>query len=713
MSVDGVLKTLDDTVYKIIKENKMKLRSYQEVAVEGVIQGFQQNRNKQVLGFATGAGKTVTLYHLVQQYLQNYPKSRVLIMTHGQKVLRQNMINQATAGIKPFEIKKKYQIPYSTGERVVVAIPHTLVGEFSNLGKFDLVVYDEAHQWYNTPVNKELFSTVQAKHTLLATATHGKFSEPEWEKHLYTAFEAFEDGWLADCIFQQMPTNWNFNERDYNKNGELQRTFKICNKTTKPALEDLANKLTSHQLFTPSICDKFDMYKVSAKVKSLFGEAKLVKTMICVRNIEMADFVYQFMKSKFGEQVVMSQSINDEPSAEMEDFKTNDKKILIVVGRGSLGWDFSELQVIVDMTCSKNIDSFIQKKGRVMRKSKQDESKPKTYIRFSAQGMIEYDLILATTGLFLSHPINNRKYSGSYKNVPIVRPVKKISKTGTKTKRRNNNVQEELVLEPIMLDFRWATGIFKQVIDGTVGTHLRVTTMSEFIKECRGIYPDPTSKDELLEFFKKHNITSAKDFQKRFGRIKTKSNKLGIYKPAAEVMGWKTRQDKDFTKKTVEQFISEINYAGIVTVDELRKNIALYGQICRSGLMKQVYDRLGWKKQMQSGRKLTLEFIIQLIKDNQWNKTEWYKNDKISYGAASANKWIDKIYAEMGWERGINSNAVNEFDADGNFVRRWGSAQEIAKANKGKRGWSVNNIRHVIRGRKSDIEGRVFKYLSN
>ena len=125
----------------------MRLRPYQQKSLDLLYEWFKQNESGHpCIVLPTAAGKSVVIAELVRYAVQNWPESRILMLTHVKELIEQNaekMLHvwpDAPVGI------------YSAGiGRKELSMPITFAGiqsvrnKANELGHIDLVLVDEAH----------------------------------------------------------------------------------------------------------------------------------------------------------------------------------------------------------------------------------------------------------------------------------------------------------------------------------------------------------------------------------------------------------------------------------------------------------------------------------------------------------------------------------------------------------------------------------------
>ncbi len=120
----------------------LKLRPYQQTAVNGIKRALLDGMKAPLFVLPTGGGKTVLFVHIAQSAAAK--GSRVLILVHRVELLRQTSKTLMSFGVRHGLINPKYTPDYSAP--VQVASVQTIV---NRLGKFpinfDLIIVDEAH----------------------------------------------------------------------------------------------------------------------------------------------------------------------------------------------------------------------------------------------------------------------------------------------------------------------------------------------------------------------------------------------------------------------------------------------------------------------------------------------------------------------------------------------------------------------------------------
>lgn len=119
----------------------MKLRPYQNTAIEKIRQAFRSGYQSPLLVLPTGGGKTVIFSEITRTVAER--GKRVVILLHRVELVRQTSEKLTKFGVSHGVIHPKYKPRYY--EHVQVASIQTLVKRTHLIDEPDLIVIDEAH----------------------------------------------------------------------------------------------------------------------------------------------------------------------------------------------------------------------------------------------------------------------------------------------------------------------------------------------------------------------------------------------------------------------------------------------------------------------------------------------------------------------------------------------------------------------------------------
>jgi len=123
----------------------MKLRPYQTEAIQSIYDWFEAGKNAPLIVTPTGSGKSVILAEFIRGACMQYRDTHVLVVTHVKELVQQdyNKIMEvwpsAPAGIYSAGLKSRQL------KQITVASIQSIYNKQEFLGRFDLIVVDEAH----------------------------------------------------------------------------------------------------------------------------------------------------------------------------------------------------------------------------------------------------------------------------------------------------------------------------------------------------------------------------------------------------------------------------------------------------------------------------------------------------------------------------------------------------------------------------------------
>ncbi len=429
-------------------------------------QSLVENDKPTVLAACPSAGKTLMSIAFLEGYLKANPKYRVLVLTHGTTVLR-SQYHEELRNSKPdfsfcnVEIGKDIKV---TDAQVVVTLPQTL-HRVRNLPKFELLVVDEAHQFYFADMVKSIIKRVEPKKQILLTGTPSPYIYRDYPIIPVTVNTLLKYSMIEDLLVELASSTYDFKNKDYTEFFELKDKVEFRENDTKTTLDQLLKQVESR--LTSVVKNNSKLY---AGMKNLTGWSAsfkaLRKTMFACKSQAQAKQVQAYFLEK-GIDVALSISDTDVDSDEIVRYKNDTQcPILIVVGRGLLGFNFPELESVIDMTCSHNIDRIFQLLCRVIRKHPQ--GKKKLFFKVVPHHLEEYFRHVMTSVLCLS----DEQYYTTYNGKNFLRlkiPVVKRERSGsTKGWKRTSKKRLEEI-KPIEFLGRPAFSLMHDILHKTHG----------------------------------------------------------------------------------------------------------------------------------------------------------------------------------------------------------------------------------------------------
>ena len=480
----------------------LKLRDYQIKTINR-IQSIHKSTNKiPVLAACPGAGKTIMSLSIISDYIRANPTAKILIMTHGTKVLRSQYMESMQSNF-PHLASKALTVEssneFNPKAQIVIALPQTLTNLDLTKVKYDLVIVDEAHQRYLGNQSQLIIAQIKPKHQLLLTGTPSKFIYENDKAGDDKQFEILAVA-LQDIKHVMAPLRididssvYKVKANEYNQDGEVIEAAVIKQfndktktyKTTEMIIEGLFEKLK----------------------KAPFKQNVFNKIMVMAKSIEQATYI-QNKLTRLGYTNISSNSENDPDSENIELFKnTQNYQFLVVVQRGILGFDDPSITAVVDMSGTKNLDRMYQAMARVVRKSK--DNRFKLFIKMAAnanESTIEYTKHIVNSMLCLTIEEYILNFNGSNHEI-IMPPVERDPITKRVKTKRCEDGKTTTIAQVFKEPLNVLDCIQEAYIEYKSGlvTHGSVN-LSEITRNYTGSNNNPDKKKRLIkEFFNTYN----------------------------------------------------------------------------------------------------------------------------------------------------------------------------------------------------------------
>ena len=124
----------------------IKLRPYQEEAIESTFRYMQENDGFPLIVLPTGTGKSIVIAEFCRSTLKDWPDTKILVVTHVRELIKQNydelktLWPEAPAGINSAGLNKRDYEP-----SIVFCGIQSVYKKATKFTKVDLVLVDEAH----------------------------------------------------------------------------------------------------------------------------------------------------------------------------------------------------------------------------------------------------------------------------------------------------------------------------------------------------------------------------------------------------------------------------------------------------------------------------------------------------------------------------------------------------------------------------------------
>ena len=306
------------------RSNKMKINySYQDKAANIVFKNALKPKFKaSILAACPNAGKTTISHKVINKYLAKFPAARIVVLTEGQNTLKNQYIEELKS--PNIEINFTYGA-LDSDTQVRIGVPQSI--SKLNWDQIDLLIVDEAHNFYLADMIQSIIRKFNPKHQILMTGS---------------------------------PTKYNMHNQQCGKKYAIHYI----------AAEELKNMGVFSAVdmdVAKVVCKKDARGSIAAVIKKgIDNNDNLSKMMIACPSISYAKKVAAFL-SDIGRQVSLSTSENDNDNLEIESFKAGLTDTLIVVGKGILGFNCKEMTFLADLRSSSNLDNSYQLFARVLR----------------------------------------------------------------------------------------------------------------------------------------------------------------------------------------------------------------------------------------------------------------------------------------------------------------------------------------------------------
>lgn len=419
--------------------------AFQPELQERVINALLQS-GKAVLAAAPSAGKTTMSMQVVKALREKLPGLKTLILTHGQVLLREQwcaryMTSDDHKDVTVFRKGRKPKI----AAPITIAIPQSL-RTFPKGYKADLVIVDEAHQWYHASQVQKVIQQVNPQYQLLLTGSPSKFvDDPQWEVVGITLSELLRYGTSCDPLIELAEFTYDLSFDDMNREDFcVKDNVSFSNKETIRTLDGLLKRIIL-RLASKHRTDPGQFPKTTKNTTWSELVTKLRKTMIVCHNQAHAKSVKRyFSKCGVGAQLSVSDSDSDSGVAALKNFKEDDAcHIFVVVNRGVLGFDFPELFNIIDMSGSLNVDKLFQLLCRAVRVSTTAPKQKKLFLKLTNNRLSAPTYQVMSYVVALSQPqFYYAKTDFRSKKIPVKQQFIAALNNSSSTENRRPNLKD-------------------------------------------------------------------------------------------------------------------------------------------------------------------------------------------------------------------------------------------------------------------------------
>jgi superfamily II DNA or RNA helicase len=348
-----------------------QLRPYQVPIVDQVMAKILAGDPEVVLGACPGFGKTEVALEIIGRLIASGWATRALVLAHGTTVLRTNFQERLVA-------RRPDLAPL-----VSVKIPHQ---EKAIEGQYDLVVVDEAHEFYGVEGGtvERIIKRVAPRCRFVITGSPSGFIRRGITPVLFALLDLYREGHAANVRTVLVKSAYRVGRDQWTDDGEV--SAEACRVES-----DTAVTMARIQGALPSLGKK--------------------PTIIAARDTVMANQIARWLRGSGRGRVLVSHQREKDIGANIDAFKAGGAETLVVVRRATLGFDMPGLKNLVDLTGSRNPDRVFQMKCRVVRKPASGPCPRKTFVKAMPASMYGRPLRFFMTGV---RQLAEREFFGSW-----------------------------------------------------------------------------------------------------------------------------------------------------------------------------------------------------------------------------------------------------------------------------------------------------------
>lgn len=341
---------------------KIKLRDYQENAVQHAIQMLEERGNSLIVA-GTGAGKTIMLAAVIGRFFYGFQatngrKPHVLVLVHRTEIHDQN--HQKFSGVCPeiptSEVTAQKKSLHGYVHFGMVQTVDGLLTEFERAGSFfDLIVIDECHHsaasTYENIINWNKGGKPKAC-IFGVTATPNRGDKLPLV-HLFDNFIQITTRFLIDSHYLVRPTFVDCSPvfsvaRGKGKKAEIGEEKGHLSKNCKMDEPGLA--------LISKLCDEYLTKKTDGK------------SVIFAPSHEFCEAIFTELSKRGRTPAYLSLNLNDDiRRAELDRFEQGDAEELINVDIATEGYDYPPLRNVVEFDTNGTHGQWVQKVGRGLR----------------------------------------------------------------------------------------------------------------------------------------------------------------------------------------------------------------------------------------------------------------------------------------------------------------------------------------------------------
>jgi hypothetical protein len=541
-----------------------------------------------VLACSTGYGKTIVGWKLIDRITEQ--GKRVLVLAHGRREIRDNF-SSSRAASKHYVLKSSNDVFKAMKHKVILSLPQT-VSICENL-KVDYLIYDEAHQFFEAEMVQGIIEKIKPKKKILMTSTHYDLEYPK----VYCSREKLLDqGRCEDVELFIIPTKFTADFYNDYVGGELRESQKLPYKLMDAVLKLIDNN----------------------------------KSMIIMHNIQSANLMHKMLLDR-GISASVSHWKIDGDATTLERFKTDNNSVLVVVGRGNIGFDMPDLANIIDLSFSKNVKRLEQLFGRLTRKPSKDINKK--YYKIVPHAHQREFRIIMTAVLALGLDDIYKTWTGKQSEIILADDYDGFMKDEGIEKPCIDEKDESDFIPQALMCFSDYIDIYKKSKN-----HYHVTLSTAIKRIRKGVSWNTYQSCKEIAV----NFDSSGNWQKGHKLSYDYCTKRGWLNKICDDLGWHQvyKPANYWTYERLKADASNFNDL----LEWSRKAPNSYRIALKKKVQHKIGGELNWKMQIQKGNGYwTKERCIEQASTFE-TKTQWKYGSRGSHHKTKSKGWMNEVW---------------------------------------------------------------------
>lgn len=371
----------------------MRLRDYQQMAVESVRDSYRAGRRRTLLVLPTGGGKTICFSYIAAGVAKN--QKRVLIIAHRRELLR-----QISAALTKVGVPHGMLMGGSTGiprANVIVASVFTLANRLKHFPAPDLIIGDEAHHFTPDSSWGKVVAAFPKARVLGVTATPERL-----------------DGKGLGVLFEDMvigPTVAELTEQEYLSPADVYAPSKPDMQGVHTRMGDFVKAELEQVMDRPSITGS-----AVAHYTKLAAGKKAIAFCVSVKHAQMV--AEDFRNAGYASAHIDGGMTEGERDGVLKDFERGKIQILTSCDLVSEGFDLPAVEVAILLRPTQSLSLYLQQCGRAIRPA---PGKDKTIILDHAGNTARHGFIDEPREWTLDQDVIKRRRAEAKEKPPEVR----------------------------------------------------------------------------------------------------------------------------------------------------------------------------------------------------------------------------------------------------------------------------------------------------